>query len=257
VAAIQVHHRFDGPGDAPTVVLSNSLGSTLAVWEPQLPELASRFRVLRYDHRGHGASPVPPAPYTLAQLGHDVLALLDRHAIARASFCGLSLGGMVGMWLAAHAADRIDRLVLCCTAARFAPAQAWAERAAAVRAGGTGAVADAVVARWFTPGFARRQPDLVARMRAMIAATPAEGYAACCGVLEHADLHDDLPAIAAPTLVVAGADDPASPPEQAWRIAERIAGARVVVVPDAAHLANVEQAATVTELIVGHVHARP
>jgi 3-oxoadipate enol-lactonase len=255
VATSEVHHRFDGPADAPALVLSNSLGSTLAMWDPQVPALASRFRVLRYDHRGHGGSPVPPGPYTLAELGGDVRALLDRYELARVSFCGVSLGGLVGMWLASHAPDRVDRLVLCCTAPRFAPARAWAERAALVRAEGTGAVAEAVVGRWFTPSFAARAPDLVARMRAMVASTPAEGYAACCDAIERGDLRPELAAIKAPTLVIAGADDPAAPPEQAYAIAEEVAGARVVVVPHAAHLANVEQADAVTKLILDHLDA--
>jgi 3-oxoadipate enol-lactonase len=253
VPACDVHHRLDGRAGAPVLLLSNSLGSTLDMWAPQVEALAQRFRVLRYDHRGHGRSPVPPGPWRLADLGHDVLALLDRLSIERASFCGLSLGGAVGVWLAAHAPARVDRLALLCTAARFAPASAWAERARAVRDHGTGAVADAVVTRWFTPGFAAREPRLVARMRAMIASTPARGYAACCEVLEHLDLRDDLAAVGAPTLVVAGGEDPATPPARVRHLAERIAGARLVVVPGAAHLANVEQAATVTALLLDHL----
>ncbi|MFD0747810.1 3-oxoadipate enol-lactonase [Phytohabitans flavus] len=199
----------DGPPDAPVLVLANSLGTTVDMWEPQLPALAERYRVVRFDTRGHGRSAVPPGPYTIGDLGSDVLALLDGLGVARAHFCGLSLGGMVGMWLAAHAPERIDRLVLCCTSARPDAPESWAHRAATVRAEGTGAIADLVVSRWLTPEYASRQPGLVARLRAMLAATPTEGYASCCGAIETLDLTSALPRIGAPTLVLHGADDPA------------------------------------------------
>lgn len=254
-AALAVHHAVRGRDDAPPLVLSGSLGATSAMWEPQLPALAEHFRVVTYDTRGHGASPVPPGPYALADLGADVLALLDRLGIERASFAGLSLGGMVGMWLAAHAPERIDRLALLCTSPYMPPTSQWGERAAAVRAAGTtGVVAGAVVARWLTPAFAEREPEAAARLRAMIAATPPEGYAACCEAIERMDLRPDLGAIAAPTLVVAGADDAAAPPDGHARvIAGSIAGARLEVLPDTAHLASVEQAGAVTALLLDHL----
>jgi 3-oxoadipate enol-lactonase len=234
------------------VVLSNSLGSTAEIWDRQVPTLAKDYRVVRYDHRGHGESPVPPGPYTIAELGEDVLRLLDSLGVERASFCGLSLGGMVGMWLAAHAPDRIERLVLLCTSARL-PREPWLERARVVRAEGTSAVADAVVGRWFTPGFAAREPDLVARMRAMMAATPAEGYAACCEAIAAMDLRDDLAHIRAATLVLSAADDPAIPPAHPAAIAVAIPAARLVVIPDAAHLPTVEQHELVTQHILEHL----
>jgi 3-oxoadipate enol-lactonase len=250
--SVAVHHELTGPDDAPPLVLSTSIGSTLAMWDPQVPALSERFRVVRYDHRGHGASPVPAGPYRLADLGEDVVALLDRLSIERAHFCGLSLGGMVGMWLAANASERIDRLVLCCTSAFF-PSEPWHERAATVRAHGTEAVAAAVVERWFTQERRERDPDLVARSQATIGATPAEGYAGACEAIATMQVADDLERIVAPTLVIAGADDPATPPEQAERIAARIAGARVAVVAGAAHPASVEQPEAVTKLIVDHL----
>ena len=234
-----------------TVVLSNSLGSTSAIWDRQVPALEG-YRVIRYDHRGHGDSPVPRGPYTIADLGHDVLELLDSLDVERASFCGLSLGGMVGMWLAAHAPERIDRLVLLCTSARL-PRQPWLERARLVRAEGTSAVADLVVGRWFTPAFSAREPELVERMRAMIAATPAEGYASCCEAIAAMDLRDDLRAIRAPTLVLGAADDPAIPVEHSTAIAHGIEDARLVVLADAAHLPTIEQHALVTQYIVEHL----
>ena len=247
-----VHWEATGPAGAPVLVLSGSIGSTLAMWEPNVQRLSERLRVVRMDHRGHGGSPVPPAPYALDDLGADAVGLLDRLGVERASWCGLSLGGMVGMWLAAHAPERVEALVLLCTSSGMDP-RIWTERAATVRAHGTGAIAEGVVARWFTPAFAEREPGTVARMRAMVAATPAEGYAGCCAAIERMDLGADLGRIAAPTLVVAGEDDPATPPEHGRRIAEAIAGARLEVVPHAAHLASWEQADRVNALVLHHL----
>lgn len=250
MTGIAVHHRVDGPADAPALLLINSLGADLNMWEPQLPALTARFRVIRYDARGHGRSPVPPGRYALADLGRDALDLLDRLGVARAHVCGLSLGGMTGMWLAAHAAERVDRLVLFCTSALLGPPSGWVERAALVRAGGTGAVADAVVARWFTPGYAAARPDRVRMLRDMVAATPADGYAGACAAIEEMDLRSDLPRIGAPTLVVAGADDPATPPAHGAAIAAAIPGARLEIVAEAAHLASYEQPETANRLIL-------
>jgi 3-oxoadipate enol-lactonase len=252
---VEVDYAVDGPEDAATVVLSNSLGSTPAMWDPQLPSLAERLRVVRYDHRGHGRSPVPPGPYDLADLGADVLALLDRLGVERVHWCGLSLGGMVGMWMAINAPERIDRLVLCCTSARLGPPEMWADRAATVRAQGVDAVADAGIERWLSPGFIEREPEVAARIRAMLAATPAEGYAACCGVIERMNQIAQLGAIRAPTLVIAAADDPATPPEHGERIAAAIPGARLEIVQGARHLATIEQPEAMTELIAGHLLA--
>jgi 3-oxoadipate enol-lactonase len=254
-AAVAVHHVVAGPQDAPTLVLSNSLGSTLAMWDPQIPVLARHRRVVRYDLRGHGRSPVPPGPYDIADLGADLIDLLERVGAGRADLCGLSLGGQVSMWLAANAPERVGRLVLCSTSPRFEPSQAWADRAALVRAHGTEAVADTVVGRWFTPAFATAHPEVVAEMRAMIASTPTEGYAACCGVVERTDLRPSLPSIRAATLAIAGADDPAAPPVQAELIAAGIPDCRVVVVRGAAHLANIERADRVTDLVLQHLLA--
>lgn len=252
VTATTLFQRTSGPAGAPVLLLGGSLGSNLDMWRPQLPALAD-LRVVRFDHRGHGASPAPPGPYRIEELGRDVLALLDRLSIARASYCGLSLGGMVGMWLAANAPERIERLVLICTAAHLPPADGWAARAEQVRSAGMGSIADAVLGRWFTPRFRAALPAKVAPYRAMIAACPAEGYAGCCEAIGAMDLRDDLPRIVAPTLVIAGADDPATPPEHGERIHAGISGSRLVVLPGAAHLANVEQADAIGQLIKDHV----
>jgi 3-oxoadipate enol-lactonase len=251
---VTLGHDVHGEPGAPPVVLSSSLGTTRAMWDPQVEPLAEHLRVIRHDHRGHGASPVPPGPYEIADLAGDVLALLDELGIRRTSFCGLSLGGMVGMWLAVHAPERVDRLVLMCTAARLGPPSLWAERAAAVRqAGSTEPIADGVVERWLTPGYAERHPDVRAQLRAMLAAQPAEGYAACCGAIERMDQTGDLGAIRAPTLVIAGAEDPATPPEHLERIAAGIPGARLEVLSPAAHVASAEQADAVNRLVLDHL----
>jgi 3-oxoadipate enol-lactonase len=252
--AVEVDYEITGPPGAPVVLLANSLGSTRRMWDPQLPALlAAGLRVLRFDTRGHGRSPVPPGPYTIDDLGNDALALLDRLDLARVHVVGVSLGGMIGMWLAGHAGERVDRLVLCCTSALLGPAHAWAERAATVRAQGTGVVADAVVARWFTPGYAQRNPQAVAAARDMIAATPPEGYAGCCTAIERMNLTGLLPSIAAPTLVIAGGDDPATPLAHSAVLTVGIPGATLQVVDDAAHLANLEQVDAVSELILAHL----
>jgi 3-oxoadipate enol-lactonase/4-carboxymuconolactone decarboxylase len=253
MAACEVHHVVEGPADAPVLVLANSLGSTTTIWDALVPRLAPHLRVVRYDLRGHGRSPVPPGPYTLADLGEDVIALLDRLGVERASICGISLGGMTGMWLGAHAPERVERLILCCTSARLGPPERWRERAATVRTQGTEAVAGAVLPNWFSARFAAAEAEFMARMRAMLASTPADGYAACCGVIEHMDLRDALPGIAAPTLVIGGREDGAAPPEHQLGIVQGIPGARLVVLPDAAHLAPVEQPAVASGLILEHL----
>jgi 3-oxoadipate enol-lactonase len=241
-------YTVDGPAGAPVLLLGNSLGTTVDMWRPQLSALTERYRLVRYDHRGHGASPVSPGPYSLDQLGGDALGVLDELGVARAHVGGLSLGGMVAMWLAAHAPDRVDRLVLLCTSAKLGPPSMWQQRIEAVRAGGLEAIADVMVSRWFTPAFTDR--EVLAWARGLLAGTPADGYAACCAAIQTMDLSTALGSITAPTLVIAGADDPATPVEHAERIAAGISGARLEIVPGAAHLANVEQPAAVTSLMV-------
>lgn len=241
VAGAHLHYRFDGDRAAPVVVLSNSLGTTLDMWEPQAAVLAERHCVLRYDTRGHGQSDVPPGPYTIDALGRDVVALLDHLGIARAGFCGLSLGGMTGMWLGVHAPQRITRLVLANTSACMDAPAAMDERIAAVTAGGVAAIAPAVLGRWFTPAFAAREPARVAAVRAMLESSPAAGYVACCHAIRAMDQRADVARIAVPTLVVAGTHDPSTPPAAGRFLAGRIPGARYVELPTA-HLSNVEAA---------------
>lgn len=246
-------HRLDGPGGAPVVVLSSSLGTTQELWSRQLPELVERFRVLTYDHPGHGASALPEQPCTVEAFAHGLLELLDELGLERVSLCGVSLGGMVGMALALEAPERVERLVLSCTSAYLGPPEGWAERARIVRAEGMASIADTVVGRWFTPELARGEPETVARFRAMLAATPPEGYARCCEAVSAWDARERISAIAAPVLVVAGKDDPATPVESAELIASRIPGARLHVLERAAHLANVERAEAFTSAVLEHL----
>ncbi|GGI86301.1 3-oxoadipate enol-lactonase [Saccharopolyspora subtropica] len=248
---MNVNYELTGPDDAPVVVLSNSVGTDLTLWDAQMPALAREFRVLRYDQRGHGATPAKPGPYTLQQLSGDVLALLDRLGIDRVHFAGVSLGGMTGMWLAEHAPERIDRLALICTSADLGPASRWRDRAAAVREQGTKAMVDMSLPRWFTPELAGR-PDIVAKFGGMLATVDDEGYAACCEAIATMDLLPKLSEITAPTLLIAGAEDPATPPAHAERIAATVPGARVEVLSPAAHLANVEQPEAVNRLLLDH-----
>lgn len=253
MTAVEVHAAVEGRDDAPVVVLAGSLGSTLEMWEPQVPVLAEHFRVVRYDARGHGRSPAPPGPYTFDDLADDAAALLDRLGVARASFVGLSIGGMTGMRLASREPERIDRLALLCTSAHLGPSAGWAERAATVRAQGTEAVAAAVVSRWLVEHHRAADPALVQRLEAMVAGACDEAYAACCDMLLTLDLRADLPAITAPVLALAGADDPATPPEHLRAIADAVPRARLHVVPDAAHLANLDQPDEVNAALLQHL----
>jgi 3-oxoadipate enol-lactonase len=252
VAAISVSYSVAGPADAPVVVLSNSLGATRGMWDPQVPALAERFRVVTYDTRGHGGSPAPAGPYTLDDLTDDLVALLDEVGAARAHVVGLSLGGMTGMRLAARNPERVDRLALLCTSAKPDP-QPFLERAATVRAGGTAPLAPTVATRWLTPGYAAEHPDLVARLEAMIAGADDEGYACCAEVVAHVDLRDDLGRITAPTLVVSGADDLALPPDHQRAIADGIPGAELLSVSPGAHLANLERTLEITGALLAHL----
>ena len=247
--SVDVHYELTGPDDAPVVVLAGPLGGTLRLWDPLVAELGERFRLLRYDHRGHGGSPVPDGPYAMADLGGDVLALLDRLGIDRATFCGVSLGGMVGIWLGARAPQRWSSLVLCSTTAHFADSGPWQERGAVVRWAGTSSLAPEVVARWFTPDWAARHQEVVEQAKQMIADTSDEGYASCCAAIATWDGRKLLGRISAPTLVIAGTADPSTPATpHAQNIAAGIAGARLKML-DAAHLVTVEQAKRVADLL--------
>lgn len=230
--------RSDGPTDAPALVLSNSLGSTMAMWDDQIEALARDYRVIRYDQRGHGGSGIPAGEYSLDRLGSDVIDLLDALGIGKAHFCGVSLGGMTGQWLGYRAPERFDRLILACTSPYMGPATAWQERIATVRTGGMAAIVEAVVARWVTSDFAAAHPDRLDDLHAMVRSTPDAGYAACCAAIRDMDLRATASLIRRPVLVIAGADDPATPPSQGEMLANSIPGARFTTIPGA-HLANI------------------
>ena len=248
-----LNYRLEGPEDAPVLVLANSLGTTLDMWDAQAPALREQFRLLRYDHRGHGGSSVPPGPCEIRDLGRDLLTLLDDLGVGRFSFCGLSIGGMVGLWVASEVPERIERLALCCTSAKLGPPEDWASRAATVRAEGIEAISGAVLERWFTPALHENQPEVIERAERMLLATPVEGYAGCCEAIRDMDLRDRLGDIQAPTLVVAGDSDEATPVDHAELIRDSVPDARLVVVEQAAHLANIERAKAVTRAILDHL----
>ena len=246
-------HTVDGPAGAPVLLLGASLGTTGDLWTPQLPALADRFRVVRWTHPGHTpGSATAVGPMAVADLGADVIDLLDHLDVETASFAGISLGGIVALWVAANAPDRVDRLALCCTTAHLSPAS-WHERAAAVRRAGTAPLLDHLLGRWFTPGFTDRRPDRRQLVATMLAGVDDESYAFCCEALAGLDLRADLAAVRAPTLVLAGREDPVCPPATALALHEGIAGSSLVVLPGAAHLANLEQPEAFTRALLDHL----
>lgn len=232
----------DGDAAAPALILSNSLGTTLEMWDPQVQAFSEHFRLIRYDARGHGGSPVTPGPYTFADLGQDVLAVLDALGIARAAFCGISMGGHTGLWLGINAGSRLNAIAVCNSAAKIGTPQGWNERAAMVREGGQAsmrALAESSPGRWFSADFVSAQPATVQRAQAWIAGIAPQGYAACCEALATSDLRDELGRITAPTLLLAGASDPVTTVDDAQAMQAGIAGAQLAVVP-ASHLSNLE-----------------
>ena len=249
-----LHHRVDGAGER-VLVFSGSLGCTLELWAPQVGRLSNDFRIVRYDHPGHGGSPPPARGASIDDFADDVVGLLDDLEVERFSFCGLSLGGLVGLAVAARAEGRLDRLALCCTATKIATPAHWADRAATVRTEGFTAIADNLVARWFTARYAAAHPETVQRCRAMLVSTSPEGYARCCETLEAANLADRLEAIAAPTLVIAGEDDPVVSAAAAAELARGIRDSRLAVLPRAAHLPNVERPDAFNDELFAHLTA--
>jgi len=231
--------------DLPVLVLSHSLGTDLTLWDPQMPAFVKQFRVLRHDLRGHGGSSATAGPYTIELLARDVLALLDGLGIARAHFCGLSIGGQIGLWLGLHASDRLHKLVVCNSAARIGTDAAWNARIEAVRRGGVAAIAEGVIDGWLTPAFRARASGQAERLRRVLLATPPAAYAAACAAVRDFDARETVAGVRAPTLVVSGSADKATTPAEGRFLAERIPGARYLEVA-AAHLSNVEAAETFT-----------
>jgi 3-oxoadipate enol-lactonase len=244
--------QVDGPNEGPLLVMGSSLGTTRAMWRNQVAPLSRHVRVLCYDHRGHGESAVPPGPYSLDDLGADLLELLDAVAPGeRVHYAGLSLGGMVGMWLAIHATERVGRLALVCTSAHMPPPEQWTTRAETVLTEGMEAIAEVGIGRWFTSAFAEQSPDVVAEARDMLTGTPPIGYAGCCAAIGAMDQRAELSNISAPTLVISAVDDPSTPPDHGRVIADAVPGTRFEVIPGA-HLAALESADIVTGLLLDH-----
>ncbi len=249
---------LEGPADAPVLVLANPIGTTRAIWAAQVPVLRQHFRLLQFELRGHGEpgarSAAPPGPYSIADLGTDVLRLMRDHGVTSAAYCGISIGGMTGLWLAANAPERISSLVVCCAAITPMPSrQAWLDRAALVRSRGMAAISQAVPPRWFTADFIARQPAAVSAVVDMLLGTDPEGYAGCGEAIADPDLLPALGAIKAPTLVLAGAEDPAAPPWQGARTALGIAQSRLTVIRGTSHLAAYQTPGPVTAAILAHL----
>jgi len=248
---VKIHYEVEGREDGPPLVFSNSLGTNLHMWDGQMEAATGHgFRVVRYDQRGHGKSEAPPGEYAFARLGQDVLDLLDGLKIERSAFCGLSMGGMTGIWLALHHPRRFGRMAHCNTAVWFPPREFWDERIRAVREGGMESVADAVVERWFTRAFRQADPGETNRIRSMILTTEPAGYAGCCAAIRDMDMRSLLGTIEAPSLVVIGAHDPATTPERGEYIVRHIPGAQKAVL-DSAHLSNVERREDFNRVVLG------
>ncbi|HEY0630614.1 MAG TPA: 3-oxoadipate enol-lactonase [Thermoleophilaceae bacterium] len=250
---VDLQHRFDGPENAPLLVLGSSLGTTGAMWDDNVPALTEHFRLLRYDTRGHGGSPAPDGPYSIDELGADLLALLDELGVERASYCGLSLGGMIGMWCASEQPQRFDRLLLCCTVPHFPPPDLWNERIETVRAHGIEPMVEPAIERWLPPDVRAARPEAAEHLRALIRSTSAEGYAGCCEAIRDMDLRGRLAAIEAPTLVIAGSQDPSTPAEKVRSIADAVPGARFLGLEGAAHIANMARPAEFSQAVLDHL----
>ncbi len=246
----------DSLEDAPVLVLGNSLGTSRRIWNGSLDAFSERFRLLRFELPGHGGAGSPEPPYSISDLGLGVLGLLDEFGIETASYCGISLGGMIGMWLAANAHDRIESLGLVCTSPYLPPAENWRSRAELVLSSGLEPIVEASLGRWFMPEFTERAPEVVKAYGNELQWTNSTGYAGCCLAIADMDLRADLARIKAPTLVISGGRDPSTPPEHGAEIVRRVAGARQFVIDDAAHLANVSAPEIVTAALLEHLTSR-
>lgn len=241
----RINYELSGLEQRPTLMFSNSLGTNISMWDLQMPVLGRDLRILRYDTRGHGQSSATSGPYTIDQLARDVLAILDHLGIERVDFCGLSMGGMIGMWLALQAPERLSKLVLCSTAPKLGTADQWNTRIDTVRKQGMQAVVNGVLERWYTPNFRATSPSVVESTRQMLLTTPAAGYAANCAAIRDTDLRDQIESIRVPTLIITGANDPVAPPVDGHSMEQHIPGAQYRELP-AAHLSNIEAAEAFT-----------
>lgn len=247
---MRTYFEFSGDTDLPVLVLSNSLGADLSMWNAQIDEFSKHFRVLRCDTRGHGRSETTPGPYSIEQLGGDVVAMLEALKVRRVAFCGLSMGGMIGQWIALHARQYIDRLILANTAAKIGTAELWNARIRTVLEEGMPAVIPLILDRWFTREFRAAFPETVAAAGRMVGAANPLGYAACCAALRDMDTRESVQRIDVPTLVIAGSEDIATSPAEGKFLADRIAGARYLSL-HAAHLSNIEASSEFTAAVTG------
>jgi 3-oxoadipate enol-lactonase len=245
-----IHVTVEGSERAPVLMLSNSLGTTLHMWDDQVNPFSERFRLVRYDRRGHGQSGIPDGPCTIERLGRDALAIMDGLELETVNWCGLSIGGMVGMWLGANAPQRLDKLILSNTACYMAAPDLWNERIKTARERGMAPLVEATLERWFTKEFREREPETLARMRAMVLSTPPQGYASCCEAIRDMDQRETITRIPVPTLIIAGRHDPATNLEAAEFIRGRIAGASMAVL-EAAHISNVERPDDYARTVLG------
>lgn len=253
-AGARIKYWVDGPADAPALLLAHALGTASALWDPQLPSLVERFRVIRYDARGHGDSSAPDGEYTIDQLGYDALSVLDAAGVKRAHVCGLSLGGLTAIWMGLNAPARVHRLVLANTAARIASAEFWQARIDLIRAEGLASVAAGAPVRWFTEPYRLQHPDQPAKFQQLVLECSPAGYASCAAALRDTDLRPSLPWLDAPSLVITGTHDPVTPPSDAEALVAGIPGAKARVL-DAAHFSNVERAADFTDAMIAFLGA--
>jgi 3-oxoadipate enol-lactonase len=246
--------EIDGAADAPVLMLSNSLGTNLHMWDPQIPEWSKHFRVVRYDSRGHGTSTAPDRPYSLSELGSDAIAIMDHLGLDKVHWCGLSKGGMVGQGLATHARKRLNRIVLANTASKMGPPELWNGRIRNVRVNGMAVIVQPTLERWFSQSFRERDQETVAKVSEMLTTTPPLGYAGCCAAIRDMDQREAIASVTTPVLVIVGKLDPATPPAMGRQIAETIHGAELVEL-DAAHLSNLEQPEAFTKAVLDFLKA--
>jgi 3-oxoadipate enol-lactonase len=243
-----------GSDSAPVLMLSNSLGTDLHMWDDQIGEWSKHFRVVRYDRRGHGQSGVPKGPYSMERFGRDVLAILDELEIEKVNWCGLSMGGMVGQWLGANAPDRIEKLILSNTNFNYADKGPWNDRIKFVREKGLAELVDPNMERWFTKEFRARAPQTIARMKEMFLASDLAGYIASCEAVRDMNFTASNTRITAPTLVIVGKQDAATPPSAGEAIVQQIKGAKLAAL-DAAHISNIEQPKLYAETVINFLQA--
>jgi 3-oxoadipate enol-lactonase len=251
----RIHYQWDGPQDAAVVLFSNSLGTNLHMWDNQVPALAEKYRVLRYDLRGHGRSQATPGPYTIEGLGRDTIGLLDALHIEKVFFCGLSLGGVLAQWIGVNASDRVNAIVISNSAAKIGSDEFWNKRIEKLREGGIAPVAEAQLLRWFSAQYVGAQPQVIEKMKQMFVATPLEGYIATCEALRDSDLRESIQRIRKRTLVMSGAHDVVTPPADGKFMASEIPGAQYAEL-DASHLSNIEDAAEFTSTLMRFLAGR-